>query len=195
MQHPRAVTTRRALVLAGVLAVGVLTPALRADAHDGPVESVIVRSSGSTVALRAEVEAVGGRVETELGLIGAVRASVPVSSLDQLRGSPGIQEVTRDGRVTLLGGTTDAAWRADRDLGSLFNAERSANVDDVWGKKDALGRRITGKGVGVALIDSGVSPVPGLDDDGLVHGPDLSFESQAPNLRNLDTFGHGTHMA
>ena len=29
----------------------------------------------------------------------------------------------------------------------------------------------------------------------MVNGPDLSFESQAPNLRNLDTFGHGTHMA
>src|SRR3954464_13459224 len=112
MQHPRAVTMRSALARAGLLAVGVLTPALRADAHDGALESVIVRSSGSTVALRAEAEAVGGRVEPELGRIGAVRASVRVSSLDQLRGSPGIEEVTPDGRVALLGGTTDAAWRA-----------------------------------------------------------------------------------
>ncbi len=31
--------------------------------------------------------------------------------------------------------------------------------------------------------------------DKLVQGPDLSFESQVPSLRNLDTFGHGTHMA
>jgi serine protease AprX len=29
----------------------------------------------------------------------------------------------------------------------------------------------------------------------VINGPDLSFESQAPNLRHLDTFGHGTHMA
>ena len=29
----------------------------------------------------------------------------------------------------------------------------------------------------------------------IVNGPDLSFESQAPDLRNLDTYGHGTHMA
>jgi serine protease AprX len=28
-----------------------------------------------------------------------------------------------------------------------------------------------------------------------VNGPDLSFESQAANLRYLDTYGHGTHMA
>ena len=29
----------------------------------------------------------------------------------------------------------------------------------------------------------------------VVNGPDLSFESQAPELRHLDSFGHGTHLA
>jgi serine protease AprX len=29
----------------------------------------------------------------------------------------------------------------------------------------------------------------------VVNGPDLSFDSQAPNLAHLDSFGHGTHMA
>ena len=54
----------------------------------------------------------------------------------------------------------------------------------------------TGRGVDVAVIDTGVSPVPGLDTpDKLIHGPDLSFESQAPNLSHLDTNGHGTFMA
>jgi serine protease AprX len=54
----------------------------------------------------------------------------------------------------------------------------------------------TGEGVDVALIDSGVAPVNGLTAPGkVVYGPDLSLESQAPNLTNLDTFGHGTFMA
>jgi subtilisin family serine protease len=54
----------------------------------------------------------------------------------------------------------------------------------------------TGRGVDVAVIDTGVTPVRGLDASGkLVHGPDLSFESQAPNLRHLDAHGHGTHVA
>ncbi|HWH33030.1 MAG TPA: S8 family serine peptidase, partial [Egibacteraceae bacterium] len=54
----------------------------------------------------------------------------------------------------------------------------------------------TGAGVDVALIDSGVAAVAGLDQPGgLLHGPDLSFESQSDALRHVDTFGHGTHMA
>jgi serine protease AprX len=54
----------------------------------------------------------------------------------------------------------------------------------------------TGRGVDVALIDTGVSPVAGLAGAGkVVYGPDLSLESQASNLRNLDTNGHGTFMA
>ena len=54
----------------------------------------------------------------------------------------------------------------------------------------------TGAGVGVAVIDTGVAPVAGLAGAGkIIYGPDLSFESQAPNLRNLDTNGHGTFMA
>ena len=53
-----------------------------------------------------------------------------------------------------------------------------------------------GDGVDVAVIDSGVVPVGPLAAPGkVVYGPDLSLESQAPNLRNLDTFGHGTFMA
>ena len=54
----------------------------------------------------------------------------------------------------------------------------------------------TGKGIDVALIDTGVAPVEGLDTEGkVINGPDLSLESQAPNLTNLDTNGHGTFMA
>jgi serine protease AprX len=54
----------------------------------------------------------------------------------------------------------------------------------------------TGQGVDVAVIDTGVAPVAGLAGSGkVVYGPDLSFESQNPHLRNLDTNGHGTFIA
>ena len=53
-----------------------------------------------------------------------------------------------------------------------------------------------GQGIDVAVIDSGVSPVPGLDqDDKILVGPDLSNEGSQQNLAGLDTYGHGTHIA
>ncbi|WP_432825286.1 S8 family serine peptidase [Dactylosporangium sp. CA-092794] len=54
---------------------------------------------------------------------------------------------------------------------------------------------LTGQGVGIALVDTGIAPVTGLPAGQVVNGPDLSFESQSSQLRYLDTFGHGTHMA
>jgi len=54
----------------------------------------------------------------------------------------------------------------------------------------------TGQGVDVAVIDTGVARVAGLDGPGkIIDGPDLSLESQAPNLARNDTNGHGTFMA
>ena len=54
----------------------------------------------------------------------------------------------------------------------------------------------TGRGVDVAVIDTGVAPVAGLDAVGkVINGPDLSMESQNSSFRYLDTNGHGTFMA
>jgi serine protease AprX len=53
----------------------------------------------------------------------------------------------------------------------------------------------TGAGVTVALIDTGVTDVAGLRNTNVILGPDFSLESQAENLRQRDTNGHGTHLA
>jgi serine protease AprX len=71
-----------------------------------------------------------------------------------------------------------------------------ANIATATGATAWWNAGYTGAGVDVAVIDTGVSRVPGLDATGKVfYGPDLSLESQAPNLRHLDTNGHGTFMA
>jgi serine protease AprX len=87
-------------------------------------------------------------------------------------------------------------WRIDPALTTMQEVTSVVGARAVWVRKDGSGRPVTGQGIGVALIDSGVAPVKALGQAGkVVNGPDLSFESQAPNLRNQDTFGHGTHMA
>ena len=96
-----------------------------------------------------------------------------------------------------LGGSDSRnRWLVDSTLNTLFDVNNAVGAPAMWVRTDAAGQRVTGKGVGVALIDSGIAPVKGLAQPGkVINGPDLSFESQAPNLAHLDTFGHGTHMA
>jgi serine protease AprX len=88
--------------------------------------------------------------------------------------------------------TLDAgAWDPTQDPGSLWSLTAGYGIQRAW----AAG--LTGRDVTVAVIDTGVAPVPGVTsaDDKLVNGPDLSFEGQNPDLRFVDGFGHGTHMA
>ncbi|NNE12284.1 MAG: S8 family serine peptidase, partial [Ilumatobacter sp.] len=69
----------------------------------------------------------------------------------------------------------------------LIRGGATSQFDDLKG---------TGHGVDVALIDSGVAPVAGLDQPGkVIHGPDLSNEAMLDGLTHLDTYGHGTHLA
>ena len=53
----------------------------------------------------------------------------------------------------------------------------------------------TGAGIDIAVIDTGVNAVAGLDGfNKVIHGPDLSFES-GTQFYAQDTYGHGTAMA
>ena len=87
-------------------------------------------------------------------------------------------------------------WSPEGDLGSMHSITSASGAQRAWKRRDAAGRPVTGKDVTVAVVDTGVSPVAGLDgEDKLVNGPDLSFESQTAGTRYRDGYGHGTHMA
>lgn len=96
------------------------------------------------------------------GLVARVRAD----AVEAPRATPGVQAVTADATVELLGKPRTEDW-ADTsrqgkpynhgdDPASLYNVGRAIGADDAWG------HRVTGQGVGVAVIDSGVAPVRGL---------------------------------
>jgi serine protease AprX len=82
-----------------------------------------------------------------------------------------------------------ARWRFDATATTLSDVARVVGADRLHRGG------VTGDGVGVAIVDTGVAPVPGLLAGNVTNGPDLSLESQAPELRHLDGYGHGTHLA
>ena len=83
-----------------------------------------------------------------------------------------------------------SSYDPSADPYSMQNITAADGVQSWWSAG------YTGKGVDVALIDTGVAPVAGLSTPGkIVNGPDLSLESQNPQFRYIDTNGHGTFMA
>jgi serine protease AprX len=175
-----------ALAVSLLLAAVILPPAAATAAPDHLV-SVIVRGQGGSVdvAERLVLDA-GGTVGRRISIIDGFAAEVPAGELSGLGGSPAIVSVTPDARVRLLGNVDGID--PDKHPGSWLKVARNTKLREMWQ------RGWTGDGIDVALIDSGVAPVPGIDMQ-VVNGPDLSFDSQAPNLTQVDTYGHGTHMA
>jgi serine protease AprX len=75
-------------------------------------------------------------------------------------------------------------------------ARARASMDAIRAAIGAQGSALTGAGVDVAIVDSGVIGVGALGGGGkLVRAPDFSEDAFDPDLRGLDTFGHGSHMA
>jgi subtilisin family serine protease len=179
----RVLSAVLALIVAATIVVPVAAGAKRSDG----LVSVIVRAlPRSGDAAERAVRSVEGSVGRRLAIIDGLSAQVPASSLPILRTFPGIHSVTPDRRVRLL----HEAFDPQADPGSMVNTAQVVGARDMWRNG------FTGKGIDVALIDTGVVPVKGLTVSGkVVNGPDLSFESQADSLRHLDTYGHGTHLA
>ena len=67
------------------------------------------------------------------------------------------------------------------------------NADDVWNIKNTYGESITGKGITIAILDSGVDYThPDLKDNYISEG---SYDFVNNDIYSLDDFGHGTHCA
>jgi serine protease AprX len=185
-QGGRTIPLLAVAVLAAVM-VATLPPVVgAADSRAGDRRAaVIVQARPGAVALAARlVERLGGQVGRQLQVINGFTALVPAGQVGRLSAAPGIRSVTENEPVRMQA----AAYAPTTDAGSLYNTTLATGAQAYWKAG------YTGEGVDVAVIDTGTAP--GLAGTGkLVNGPDLSFESQAPNLRYLDTYGHGTHMA
>src|SRR4051812_14927580 len=184
----RAMTVAVAtLVVAGLAGPTAASAAIRVPASSADQVSVIVReANGAGNAPEHAVTAFGGTVGRQLDILGGFTATVPSDRLDALRAVPGVAEVTQDAGLALQ--STDVESQADQ-AGSLYTlANKVTGASALWNAG------YTGKGVDVAVVDSGVVPVDGLKTTKVVNGPDLTPENNGP-AKNLDTYGHGTAMS
>lgn len=142
---------------------------------------------GSMTTVAAGLRARGVTVRRTMAALDTLVAQVPSGHAVWLsdRDIVSISKDTTVGLADWRGG-----WAPTTDPNSLYS------VASTIGARSAWSRGITGSGIGVALIDSGVAPEAGLDTPGkIVQGPDLSLDSQSASVAHLDEFGHGTHMA
>ena len=175
-----------ALAVSLLLGALILPPAPATAAQDHLVPVIVRGQTGSVDAAERLVLDAGGTVGRRISIIDGFAAEVPIGEITVLDRSPEIVSVTPDASIQLLG-TVDGI-DPNKHPGSWLKVAKNTKLYEMWQ------RGWTGEGIDVALIDSGVAPLPGIDLQ-VINGPDLSFDSQAPNLTDIDTYGHGTHMA
>jgi serine protease AprX len=175
------------VLLVAAIGVSAAAPGARLIQAVSDRVSVIVREmAGTGRAPEQSVKRLGGTVDFKLPLIDGFAATLPATAVDDLAAVPGVAEITPDGQVhfNMAGDGFDATT----EMGSLYNTAEAIGAPRLWK------RGITGRGVDVAVIDTGVNPEPEFDGR-LLNGPDLSFDSQRSSSRYVDLYGHGTHMA
>ncbi len=152
--------------------------------------AVVVRGvAGAHESVVRAVRALGGQVSRDLPIIDGVAATVSDETAAALSARADVVSVTPDVSGRVMSYDSALGYDPVADTGSLHD------ISAIIGATAAYKAGWTGKGVDVALIDTGVAPVPGLTSGNLVNGPDLSFDSQHSDVRYKDAYGHGTHMA
>jgi len=174
---------RCALVVVGVLLASTgarvptspdlrkLDPALRVEAAALPASVRVIVQTGDAPAVERTVRRVGGRVGRRLNGGRALVAEVASGRLRELTGSSAVRSVRLDRRIE------GALERAGISTGARWVQEN-------------LG--IDGAGIGIAIIDSGVTSAhDDLGPDRVVHFANFVDLQPEPH----DGYGHGTHVA
>jgi serine protease AprX len=138
---------------------------------------VIVTSVGSVSPLNSVLQA-GGQILTQYTVINGVEASVPTLALPALAALPGLI-VTPDVNVAVQSTPVSTGPHAPSDA---FIGQTGAD--------QLVARGDTGKGVTVAVLDTGIDRLPDFAGR-LLGGTDLT----STNNPFQDDYGHGTFVA
>ena len=181
------------------------------------MDSVLIHSAKPYANVVAGIQAAGGRVKQQYKYVDAVAADIPRGSAATLRQIAGVGEIAKDVIVSAPRGvSTDrvgntlqrsAAARAvesetatpiaSASLSGLVSANPDAYLinDANMRVTPLLAGGITGAGVIVALIDSGIRPgFPHIGLDGSVIGGE-DFVGDGLGFSNSANSGHGTFVA
>jgi serine protease AprX len=174
---------RWAVLALALLALIALMPA-SALASDRVGVIVQMQPGLSPEAVMAQVRADGGTVTDRLDVVNGFAATIPASVQGELARTAGVREVTRNGSVEPQG--VDPS-----KLKTAFPA--SINAPQAW---NGYGIDATGRGVGVAVIDTGIDS--DLADFRDANGDSRVVASAVVNpdaTTDQDEYGHGTHVA
>ena len=163
----RSTSARRTSLLALALAASAAVGGLPAAASAPPLERVVVAGPGAAEA----VDAAGGRVLDALPLVGGVAALLPQGA-----------------RVPALLSVTPDRPLAVQQTAASTGARLASTVRATLGLGAPAGE---GRGVTVAVVDTGVADLPGLAGR-LTH---VAVPGVAPDGAPLDGLGHGTFIA
>lgn len=151
--------------------------------HPGENVPVILSTSGDQASAGETVTAVGGKVEQNLDFISAIQALVPASSLGALASSDGVSYISLNAAVH----TTTASASSTQ----VTTYPQSIGADVAWAQG------FFGDGVGVAVVDTGFSPVnPGdFTSAGGQSRVVAKVELSSNSTVTTDGYGHGSHVA
>src|SRR5919108_3129361 len=122
-------------------------PAGAQAAPPAPVQVIVQKLPAAGRGPELAVQRLRGRVTRALPLVAGFAATLPgARAVAELAATPGVRAVTPDRKVRVQAAAASTTVRA------VYT--RTVRADEAWG------RGITGQGVTVALIDTGVASVP-----------------------------------
>ncbi len=145
---------------------------------------VIIQTAGDPdeQGISNEVLKGGGKAFGKFETFGGLAAEIPVSQLEKMSSHRATLRISEDVPVN---GTTDYSFDVNAFLAGVDAARVATGAPDAWFKYG-----VTGKKVGIAVLDSGIAPVYDLSTE-IAQTVDMVTGSTTA----VDPFGHGTHVA
>jgi serine protease AprX len=151
-------------------------------AHQNPGEPVpvIVQTTENSDSLVSAIESAGGAVDRKFQIISAVEGHVPASAVTSLAADSAVSWVSLNAPIVSAGSAVQT-----RNLATTY--PMSVGAQDAWSKG------YDGDGVGVAVIDTGIT-----SSNDFIDNANRIVASVAVNpatTSTADGLGHGTHVS